>query len=57
LLQICPRPPAASAEAARVTGLFLIILNGVYAGGPVFIKHHHGVRYAAAAVVFFVIFL
>jgi hypothetical protein len=34
----------ASAEATRGAGLFLIMLNSIYAGGPVFIKNHPGGR-------------
>ena len=34
----------ASAEATRGAGLFLLMFNGIYAGGPVFIKNHPGVR-------------
>jgi len=39
-----PRSPAYSAESARSAGLFLIMLNSIYAGGTIFIKTHPGVR-------------
>jgi hypothetical protein len=43
------------ATATRGAGLFLILLNDTYAGGPDLIKHRPGVRFAAAAAVFSVI--
>ena len=44
IYRFCPRSPVASAEATRGAGLLLIMLNSIYAGGPVFIKNHPGVR-------------
>ena len=36
--RFCPRSPVASTEATRGAGLFLLMVNGIYAGGPVLIK-------------------
>jgi hypothetical protein len=40
------------AAATRGAGLFLLMLNCIYAGGPELIKNRPGVRFAAAAAVF-----
>ena len=50
IYRFCPRSPVAA--AIRGAGLFLIMFNSVYAGGPDLIKHRPGVRFAAAAAVF-----
>jgi len=44
IYRFCSRSPAYSAESARGAGLSLIMLNCIYAGGPVLIKNHPGVR-------------
>ena len=38
IYRFCPRSPAYSAESASGAGLFLLMLNDIYAGGPVLIK-------------------
>jgi len=59
LILICYRfaRAACGIKPARSAGLFLLRFNNTYAGGPGFIKHHQGVRFAAAPVVFSAIVL